>query len=68
MEESNGGEPLALDAAQRVEEIRREVQDAAHFLGTLGDGGWNHGAKIVAAAETARASLEQAAQQLTEAT
>ena len=68
MEKTNGGEPLADDAAQRVEEIRREVEDAATFLATLSDGGWNHGAKIVAAVESARVSLGDAARHLGDAT
>jgi hypothetical protein len=55
-----GNEGLGHADLRRVEAIERDVQDAALFLSQLGDGGWNHGAKVIAAVDEAKAMLDEA--------
>jgi hypothetical protein len=60
------GEGLRPEDLRRIEAIERDIQNAALFLSTLGDGGWNHGAKVIAAVDEAKAMLQEADRRITE--
>jgi hypothetical protein len=41
---------LDADALAQVDAMRAQMRDTMQFVAALGDGGWNHGAKVVYAA------------------
>jgi hypothetical protein len=53
------GQGLSADDLARLEEIRKQMQEAMNFVSTLANGGWNHGPRVVyAAAELLDATAE----------
>jgi hypothetical protein len=42
-----GSRALQASDVEKLDAIRAEMQNAMAFVASLGEGGWNHGAKIV---------------------